>query len=86
MLNPLDTFTTQWPHHAFVQVGLDDIRVHVLHVQNMEFCFHTIQNALAVKHSLLEVSGLLEKLEFCGHLSKFPLFGEIRKNKQFRAQ
>ena len=75
---PTGPLTTQWPHHTLVQVGLDDIRVHILHVQNVEFCFHTIQHALAVEHALFKVGGLLEKLELCGHLPKFPLFEEMK--------
>lgn len=65
-------------HHALVQVGLDDIRVHILHVQDMKLSFHSIQHTLAVKHPLLEIRRLLEELEFCGHLSKFPLFAEMK--------
>lgn len=65
-------------HHTLVQVGLDDIRIHVLHIQHMQFCFHTIQHALAVEHALFEVCRLLEKLELGGHLSKFPLFEEMK--------
>lgn len=65
-------------HHALVQVGLDDIRVHILHLQDMKLGFHSVQHTLAVKHSLLKIRRLLEELEFCGHLSKFPLFAEMR--------
>lgn len=64
-------------HHALVQVGLDDIRVHILHIQDMKLGFHSIQHTLAIKHPLLEIRRLLEKLELCGNLSKFPLFVEM---------
>lgn len=74
---PSGPINHQCPHHTLVQVGLDDIRVHILHVQHMQFCFHTIQHTLTVEHALFEVRRLLEKLELGGHLSKFPLFEEM---------
>lgn len=64
-------------HHALVQVGLDDVRVDVLHVQDVKLGFHSIQHTFAVKHPLLEIRRLLEELELCGHFSKFPLFAEM---------
>jgi hypothetical protein len=68
----------QQPHHTLVQMGLDDLSMHTLHLQDMELSFHTIQHALTVNHALLKICRLLEKLEFCGHLSKFPLFAKMK--------
>jgi hypothetical protein len=65
-------------HHALVQVGLNDVRVHIPHIEDMKLGLHSLQHTLAVQHPLLEICGLLEKLEFGGDLSKFPLFAEIR--------
>lgn len=76
--NPTGPINHQWPHHTLVQVGLDDIGVHILHGQNMQLCFHSVQHALAVEHALFEVRGLLEKLELSGHLSKLPLFEDMK--------
>lgn len=75
---PSGPINHQRPHHTLVQVGLDDIRVHVLHIQHMQFGFHTIQHTLTVKHALFKVRRLLEKLELGGYLSKFPLFEEMK--------
>jgi len=55
-------------------MSLDYIWVGILHIQDMKFCFYTIQHPLTIQHALLKIGWFLEKLILCSYFTEFSLF------------